>query len=104
MSATPPRDLDETGRLGEELYATRIRPKLKTEDVGKFVAIDVNTGDFELDADDYTAVTRLRDRQPDADIWLERAGYPAAYKFGGSSIKLIDAPDAGPLPSRGKIG
>ena len=47
-----------------------MRPILRPEDDGKFVAIDVGTGDFEIDDDDYTAVVRLRTRSPRAEIWL----------------------------------
>ena len=49
---------------------------------GKFVAIDVETGDYEIDEDDYAAVARLRSRKPAADIWLMRAGYPTTYRMG----------------------
>jgi hypothetical protein len=58
-----------------------VRPLLRPEDDGKFVALDIDTGEYEIDADDYTAVMRLRTRKPGAEIWLERAGQPAAYKF-----------------------
>ena len=54
--------LAELARLGTEVFVTRIRPTLRPEDDGKFVAIDVATGDYELDSGDYAAVTRLRGR------------------------------------------
>lgn len=71
--------LEELARLGAEIFAARIRPVLRPEDDGKYVAIDVGTGDYELDPDDYAAVTRLRLRRPAAEVWLERAGQPTAY-------------------------
>jgi hypothetical protein len=77
----PPRSLDELARLGAEVYDRQVRPSLRPEDDGKFVAIDVGTGDFEIDEDDYAAVTRLRARIPMAEIWLFRAGYPTAYRI-----------------------
>ncbi len=70
---------DERSRRGTEIFNTRIRPTLRPEDNGKYVAIDVATGDYELDADDYAAVMRLRSRRPGAEVWLERAGQPTAY-------------------------
>ncbi len=73
------RSLEELGRLGPEVYERRVRPMLRPEDDGKFVAIDVETGEFEVDDDDYTAAMRLRTRIPEADMWLERAGRPTAY-------------------------
>jgi hypothetical protein len=72
---------DELARLGTELFNRVVRPALRPEDDGKYVAIDVVSGDYEINQDDYTAVMRLRARHPDADIWLERAGYPAAYRI-----------------------
>ena len=59
-----------------------MRPALGPGDDGKFVAIDVTTGEYEVDADDYAAVARLRGRRPTATVWLERAGQPTAYRMG----------------------
>ena len=75
------RSLDESARLGSELYARHIQPNLRPEDQGKFAAIDVDSGDYELDADDYTAITRLQTRRPNADVWLEMVGEPTAYRL-----------------------
>jgi hypothetical protein len=75
------RNPEELDRLGTEVYERRVRPSLRPEDDGKFVAIDVDTGDYEIDGDDYTAVMRLRDRKPAAGIWLMRAGQKATYKI-----------------------
>jgi hypothetical protein len=81
-TAKSPRTLDELSRLGEEIFDRRVRPVLRAEDHGKFVAIDVDTSDYELDNDDFGAIARLRSRKPAADVWLMRAGYPAAYRIG----------------------
>jgi hypothetical protein len=79
---TTKRTLDELANLGRDIFDQQVRPLLRLEDDGKFVAIDVETGDYEIDEDDYTAVTRLRLRKPTADIWLMRAGYPTTYRIG----------------------
>jgi hypothetical protein len=73
---------EELARLGAEVLDRRVRPMLRPDDDGKFVAIDVGTGDFEIDDDDYAAVVRLRARSPRAEIWLGRVGAPAAYRMG----------------------
>jgi hypothetical protein len=78
----PSRTLDEVAILGKEIFDRQIQPKLQPKDDGKFVAIDVGSGDYEIDQDDYRAVARLRSRKPDAEVWLMRAGYPAAYRMG----------------------
>jgi hypothetical protein len=73
---------EELARLGAEVFDRRVRPKLRPDDDGKFVAVDVGIGDFEIDDDDYAAVVRLRTRSPQAEIWLGRVGAPAAYRLG----------------------
>ena len=78
----PRRPLDELATLGGRIFDQQILPTLRPEDNGKFVAIDVETGDYEMDADDYTAVARLQSRKPEADIWLMCAGYPTTYRIG----------------------
>jgi hypothetical protein len=77
----PRRSLEEIARLGAEAYDRHVRPALRPEDDLKFVAIDIDTGDYELDADDYASVMRLRKRRPSAEIWLGRVGEPAAYRI-----------------------
>ena len=79
--SNPSRSPEDLARVGAEVFARRVRPALRPEDDGKFVAIDVGTGDYETDDDDYAAVARLLARHPAAEIWLERAGQPAAYRM-----------------------
>jgi hypothetical protein len=73
--------LADVARRGQEAFERYVRLKLRPEDDGKYVAVEIGTGDYEVDADDYTAVTRLRSRRPDGEIWLERAGRPTAYQL-----------------------
>jgi hypothetical protein len=75
------RTLPELRRLAEEIFERQIRSSLQPADDGKFVAIDVDTGDYEIDADDYAAIMRLKSRRASADTWLMRAGYPTAYQI-----------------------
>jgi hypothetical protein len=82
MSApTTPPSREEIGRLGRDVFDRQVRPRLRPEDDGKYVAVDVDTGDYETDADDYTANMRLLARRPGARIWLTRAGHAAAYRM-----------------------
>jgi hypothetical protein len=79
---TTQRSLDELAALGADIFDRQVRPTLRPEDHGKFVAIDIGTGDYEIDEDDYAAIARLRARKPAADVWLMRAGYRTAYRIG----------------------
>jgi hypothetical protein len=83
MAARGPRySKKEFARRGQELYDRVVRPKLRPEDDLKFVAIDIETGEFEIDSDNHAAVMRLWDRLPDPQPWLVRVGEPAAYRLG----------------------
>jgi hypothetical protein len=81
-ASEPRRNREEVARLGNEIFERRVKPLLTPEDDGKYVAIDIATGEYELDPDDYTAVKRLRTRRPSAEVLLLRAGYPAADRIG----------------------
>ncbi len=82
MSVSEPRlSRSDLARLGEEVYRREIGPILRTEDNGKFVAIDVESGSFEVDENEHSAVSRLHLRVPGAQVWLIRAGYPTAHRL-----------------------
>jgi hypothetical protein len=83
MTTTPPArpTLDDLARLGTEAYARHVKPSLTPADDGKLVAIDVRTGAFEIDEDDYSAVARLEARVPGAAVWLERVGQPTVERL-----------------------
>jgi hypothetical protein len=80
-STTPSRTPEDVARLGSEIYERSVRSALDSEDEGKFVAIDILTENYEIDNDDFTAVMHLRNRQPNAEIWLGCIGQPAAYRM-----------------------
>lgn len=76
-----PHTPEELARAGSELFDRQVRPLHRPEDEGKFIAIAIDAGDHEIDADDFTAVKRLRARHPSAEIWLGSVGHPAAYRM-----------------------
>jgi hypothetical protein len=81
----PPRErkysLEEQARRGEEMYQQQVRPLVEAGNRGKIVAIDVDTGAFEVADDLITADTRLFARFPEAQIYYVRIGYPAVSRF-----------------------
>jgi len=79
---TPRYSKEEFARRGNEIYDRDILPKLKAEDDGQFVAIDIETGDYEIHRNDLAATDRLFARHPDAQIWLRRVGSRYLYRFG----------------------
>ncbi|MYA49504.1 MAG: hypothetical protein F4047_05610 [Caldilineaceae bacterium SB0670_bin_27] len=85
---TPTRRLpEETARLGEEIYERNIRQHVEPGRVGEFVAIDVNSRDYSIADSEVAAAEQLRERHPEARVWLMRAGYRALGSFGGGSLR-----------------
>lgn len=78
---------DEFARRGNAIYENDIRPRLTPEDDGKCVAIDIETGLAEIDADDRAACDRLLARVPGAQIFVLRVGSRAVKRFGGRSLR-----------------
>jgi hypothetical protein len=86
MTTRQPRhSREEFARRGQELCEQTVRGSVQPGDEGKFVAIDVDSGEHEMDRDDYRATERLLSRHPDAQIWLTQVGQPAAYRLGARS-------------------
>lgn len=81
MPATSDAVLAEEERLATEVYDRLVRPTLRPKDDGKYLAIAFETGDFEIDADDYAAARRLLTRRPGARVWLMRTDGAAASRL-----------------------
>jgi hypothetical protein len=53
---------EEFAHRGDEIYESQIRTQVETDNNGKIVAIDIETGNFELADDTMTATQKLLDR------------------------------------------
>jgi hypothetical protein len=73
---------EEAARRGSQLYDQQVRPRLTAADNGRFVAIDMDSGQWEIDVDEIAAEERLLSRLPDAQIWIERVGFDYTERFG----------------------
>ena len=86
MNIRQPRyNKDEHARRGTEMYERLIRPQVETTHGGKIVAIDIDTGEFEVGNESLTAAERLLARLPNAQIWCVRIGQPAVHRFGAAA-------------------
>jgi hypothetical protein len=74
---------EKVAARGEEMYSQRIRSQVEATEKGKFVVIDIETGDFEVDVDDLSATKRALAKRPSAVLYGMRIGSPAAYRLGG---------------------
>jgi len=82
VNAQPRYTKEEFARRGDEIYERDICPHIGAEQDGRFIAIDIETGAYEIDGDELAASDRLRSRHPRAQIWLRRIGSRYARRFG----------------------
>ena len=82
MAGQPDLTPVEISALGKMIYRKNIRPLMTAADIGKYVIVDVHTGEYEIDERDLSATRRLKKRLPDARTHAVRVGYSAAYFLG----------------------
>ncbi len=83
MTVRQPRySKEEHARRGTTIYDEQVRPLVEVGNDGKIVAIDVDSGAFEVADDTLTAADRLLARCPDAQIWFVRIGHRGVHRFG----------------------
>jgi hypothetical protein len=78
---------EEAARLGNGIYDRVIRPKMTEEDHGKYVAIDMDSGEWEMDVEEMAAGDHLLNRLPDAQIWMTRVGFGYIRSFGAGLVR-----------------
>ncbi|WP_204154322.1 hypothetical protein [Leptolyngbya sp. CCY15150] len=77
---------EELAQRGQQLYESHIRQQVEAGNDGKIVAIDIETGNFEVADTILPATRQLFDRNPDAQPWVIRIGHRAVYHFGARSL------------------
>jgi hypothetical protein len=70
----PPSSKEEHARRGDDIYERHARPHVEAGNLGKIVAIDVDTGAFEVAENTLTA--------SNAQIWCIRIGHRGVHRFG----------------------
>lgn len=77
---------EEFARRGDALFESKVRPNLTPKDEDKFAAIDIETGEYELDKNEMKACDRLHKRVPDAQVWLVHCSLGYLHRFGGHGL------------------
>jgi hypothetical protein len=78
---------EEIARRGQELYQQAIRAQVETAgNRGKFLLIDIETGDYEMDTDEFAASRRAHAKHPDGAFFGMRIGYRSSGTIGASAF------------------
>jgi hypothetical protein len=79
--AHPRYTREEIAARARALYEQRIRDQVEAGNRGKFLVIDVDTGDYELDEDHIAASKRAYDRNPGGARYAIRIGSPTVGRI-----------------------
>lgn len=83
MTIRQPRySKEEFARRGRAIYESSVQLQVEEENYGKIVAIDIETGAFEVADNSVTASKQLLGRYKDAQIFCIRIGHRAVHRFG----------------------
>jgi hypothetical protein len=53
---------------------------------GKFLVLDIETGEYEMDLSELAALKRAKAKNPAAALYILRVGYSTAYRVGGQAL------------------
>jgi hypothetical protein len=73
---------EEVAERGRAIYEQQIRPKVEPEHVGKFLVIDIETGDYEMDENDVAAMKRAAQKHSADTLYGMRIGYRTMGRIG----------------------
>jgi hypothetical protein len=91
MAVRQPRySKEEFTQRGNALYESQIRRQVELTYLNKIVAIDIETGEFEIGDDSLSAADQLFQRLPDAQPWCVRIGTGPVHRLGFHSP--VEAP------------
>ena len=74
--------LDEVAARGNKIYQNHLRAQVSAGNLGKYLVIDVNTGDYEIGENHLDTAKRARAKHPHAPLYGMRIGYRAIASFG----------------------
>ena len=72
---------DALGAKARAFYEAGIKEKVEPEHYGKYLVIDVGTGEYDFDTDDYAVSMRTYEKNPQGVRVCVRIGYRATGNF-----------------------
>ena len=80
---------EEISSRGRAIYEQRLRVQIEADNLDKFVIIDIETGDYEIDTDDFAASDRAHQKHPNGAFYGMRIGRRSSGMIGASAIRGV---------------
>lgn len=78
---------EEIASRAHSFYEREIRDHVMPGQKGKFLVLDVDSGDYEVNDNDLAAEEILESRRPNGTLFGLRVGYTTAYTLAGTLIE-----------------
>lgn len=92
--ASNPNEKDRIVDLACAMYDSKIRHLVEPERQGEYLTLDVVTGEYEIDADDLAATSRMLERHAAENLFTFHIGYLAFGAF-GMRVRPVSEDQAG---------
>jgi hypothetical protein len=73
---------EEVAARARAIYEQQIRAEVEPQDIGKYLVIDIETGEYEIDADEVAVMKRAAAKYPVDALYGMRIGYPTMGRIG----------------------
>ncbi len=78
---------EQIATRGRAIYERNLRATIEADNFNKFVIIDIETGDYEIDSDDFAASDRAHQKHPEGAFYGMRIGQRSSGTIGSSTTR-----------------
>ncbi len=83
--------IEEVAQRAKQFYEQGIRQEVEHGDnIGKMIVIDAETGEYVIDESGVESTLALKQKNPNARLFMMRIGYNAAFGFGGTMERTVE--------------
>ncbi|BAB78350.1 asl7266 (plasmid) [Nostoc sp. PCC 7120 = FACHB-418] len=83
--------VEEVAQRANQFYENGIRQEVEHGDnIGKMIVIDAETGEYGIDEIGIEPGFKLKQKNPNARLFMMRIGYNAAFGFGGNMERIAE--------------
>ena len=79
---------EEVALRGQTIYESQLRDKLEASHRGKYLVIDVETGEYEMDEDVIVVMKRAATNHPTDALYGMKIGSPVMGRIGLRSLEV----------------
>ena len=90
LTAHPKFTNKQISQRAHEIYNRSLRNLLEPGQIGRYVVINIETGEYEVGDHYFDSLQLMRSRDKNAALHVLRIGYPAAIFIGGKRVRATE--------------